>query len=152
MERFVGKGKSALYVFMILVLSICLIGCGKKEEEKAHADEGPHGGHVMELGRDHKYHAELVENDDEKSLTAYVLDGNLKETAVKASGASLIITADGKTATYELKSAGGETSSKFSSQDEAMFKTWETAKEQDVKLRISIDGVSFTGEMHHHGH
>ena len=37
MERFVRKGKSVFYVLMILVLSIGLVSCGKKEEEKAQA-------------------------------------------------------------------------------------------------------------------
>jgi hypothetical protein len=49
-----------------------------------HGDEhkGPHDGHVIELGRNHEYHAEIVEDEGCQLVTVYILGDDMKELSI----------------------------------------------------------------------
>lgn len=94
--------KSLFGVGLALVATV-FIGCGDGESstyqsyEKAaesdgshgghsHAHEaGPHGGHIIELASDHSVHGEVCLDEGGKSLTFYVLGGDLKTPKVAES-------------------------------------------------------------------
>ncbi len=117
--------------------------------------KGPHGGHVIDLGRNHQHHAELVENHESESLTIYILGEDLKETPIDQERILLTLTVDDETSSFELRAANpadGKTSM-FESDDEDLFKALH--HEHLVgKLRVTIDGKQLTGDLNlqAHGH
>ena len=46
-----------------------------------HHEHGPNGGHIIELGDDEMYHAELVFDADSRKTTIYILDGEAKSAS-----------------------------------------------------------------------
>ena len=43
-----------------------------------HHHEGPHGGHVLEVDGNHKYHCEMTFDAETRDVTVYLLGGDLK--------------------------------------------------------------------------
>lgn len=155
-----------------LLTGSALVGCGSNQISEgdapsahdhahdhgamgSHGDIGPHGGHLIELGRNHKYHAELVEDHDTHSVTVYLLDSHMHELAIGESSILLNLTFNGQTTSYELAAyvAGNETgSSKFIASDMALFHALESHGDVSGKLRVTIDGVPYVGLLTHHAH
>lgn len=127
---------------------------GDNDKDGHEEHEGPHDGHVIELGKNHEYHAELVENDEGKSVTIYMLDKDLKELTIEADKVLLNLDVDGAAKNFELTAtepSDGKTS-RFDSNDADLFKSLHEGKETVGKLRVTIAGKPMTGEIHHHGH
>lgn len=126
---------------------------GDHGHEYAEEHEGPHGGHVIELGHNHEYHAELVDNEKDGTVTVYLLDKDLKELAIDQSTIAMNLTVDGKPKTFELKAADATDgkATRFDTADRALF---EALHEHDAagKLRVTIDGTPVTGSVEHHHH
>jgi hypothetical protein len=161
----------------IAVLSMFSIGCekpavppvgvpGNPTEDNGHAPDAheghdhaaadhtaPHGGHLIELGRNHEYHAELVDDHNTETLVVYMMDGDMKPLTINQASVSLVITSGEKTETFELRGSQPGGSSEFRSNDEAMMGLFD-AEEAKGKLRATIDGKPFTGTFNHqaHGH
>jgi hypothetical protein len=167
--------KKLTLAFALLALAVIAVGCtnsgtttadGKNETEKksvgkdeheghdhaAEVHKPPHGGHLIELGRNHEYHAELLDDHKSESVTVYIMDGHMKPLTIQEPSISLVLTADSETKTFELTGAtppGG--SSEFTSSDEAMM-TMIEKEGVTGKLRVNIDGKPFTGTFDHEGH
>jgi hypothetical protein len=125
------------------------------DHASGHDEAGPHGGHLIELGRDHKYHAELVENEEAERLIVYLYDEQIKELAIEQPSISLTLTSAGTTSTFELAgvtSEGASGSSRFESADAELFKLLEQRGEVIGKLRVTIEGTPYTGNIEHHDH
>jgi len=120
---------------------------GHGDHAAQHAAGGPHGGHIIELSHDHSYHAELTDDHSTDTVTVYVLDKDLKETKIDQSSVTLVLTADGKTESFELAGDG----SMFSASSTAMLELLE-ADGAKGKLRVNIDGKAMSGSFTHHEH
>jgi hypothetical protein len=133
-------------------------GGGAPAEKDHHADHdeiGPNGGHLIELGHSHKYHAELVENDAAKTVTVFILDADMKPLSIGAGTISLSLKVADATKSFELVGAGdGEDTSsfRFESNDLALFETLEESHEVSGKLRVTIDDTPYVGLIEHHDH
>ena len=46
-------------------------------DESAHDHSPKHGGHLIEIGRNHEYHAELVDDHKTESITIYMMDSHM---------------------------------------------------------------------------
>jgi len=57
--------------------------------DRAGEHQGPHGGHVVELGHNHEYHAELVEDEAAGLVTVYILGKDLREFPIAESSIAL---------------------------------------------------------------
>lgn len=168
-----------LFTMALTTVSFILASCnsnkdqGKTFDESAPADvtmqddhghdhpsEGPHHGSLIELGKE-AYHAELVHDEKNGSITIYILDGTAKKS-VPIKAESLMINAkhDGKGQQFTLAAApeSGDPkgqSSRFSTQDK---KLGDLLDKEGVTARLvlEIDGKSFNGEVpphdHDHGH
>ncbi len=123
------------------------------DEHAGHShDHSPkHGGHLIEIGRNHEYHAELVDDHKTESITVYMMDGHMEPLTVDQSSISLVLTAGGDTETFELTASQSGGSDQFSSNDENMMEMFEDEAVKG-KLRVTIDGKPFTGSFDHHGH
>ncbi len=128
---------------------------GGHDHDHAHGEEheGPHGGHVIELGRNHEYHAELVDDDNAGTVTIYILDKDLKELPIDKQSITLNLMVEGEPKMFELKAPGGSDTmaSRFDATDEAAF---EALHEHGAsgKLRVTIKGSSYSGDVEHHDH
>jgi hypothetical protein len=121
------------------------------EHEEEH--EGPHGGHVIELGRSHEYHAELVDDEQASTVTVYILDHDLEELPIGATTVSLNLAADGQATPFKLAAvspADGK-ASQFTSADPAAFQALHE-DEASGKLRVNIAGAPYSGDIEHHHH
>ena len=161
--------KIAILPVALLAVLIVAVGCEKKtadtgsngtsktsetedtHDDHDHAHKAPHDGHLIDLGRNHEYHAELVDDHDNEMVIVYLLDKDVKTMAIEQPNVSLILTANEKTETYELAAKTTGSSSEFTSNDKALLEMLDSA-EVDGKLRVTIDGKPFTGSFHHHGH
>lgn len=119
-------------------------------DHAAHSDTGEHGGHIIELGRDHEYHAELVDDHETESVTIYMMDGDLKPLAIEQAAVTLVLTSGDESKTFEVPAVEGSTS-KFSLSDESMLSMME-AKNTSGKLRVTINDKPFSGTFDHHAH
>jgi len=130
----------------------------KKSAEKhdehghAHPSKGPHGGPLIELGKE-EYHAELVHDEKAGSVTIYVLDHEGKKpVAIDAKEVRINLKHDGKGEQFELtaepqKGEDGK-SSRFVSTDKELSEDLDH-EGAEARLVLSIDGKSYTGQIKH---
>ncbi|MEW4452686.1 hypothetical protein AB1L30_08425 [Bremerella sp. JC817] len=117
-------------------------------------DEGPHGGHLIELGGE-KYHLEWAHDDEAKLLTFYVLDADAKEeVAIPAEAIMVNITVGEDTKPYEIpavRKEGETTTATFESADADLFALIE---DEDTKATVvlEIEGTPYNGTLEHHHH
>ena len=153
-----------------LSLTVFMTGCGDSEtngtgskdvtaqddghdhdHDHDHDHKPKHGGHLIEIGRDHEYHAELVDDHKTESVTVYMMDSHMEPLTVKESSISLILTAGEETKKFDLISSEPGGSDEFSSNDASLM---EMIEKENVtgKLRVTIKGKPFSGSFEHHGH
>ncbi len=120
-----------------------------------HEDEhqGPHDGHVIELGRNHEFHAEVVENEEAGMVTVYILDKKMKELAIDQATIVMNLKFDGKGKTFELTAvdASDGKASRFDATDRSLFEALHE-HEATGKIRVTINGDPYSGEVEHHHH
>jgi len=159
-------------LFLAPFLSLCLAGCGGtnqpvknggKHDENAHEhDEGPHGGHLIELaepGKENKeeYHIEWNHEESGK-VTVWLLDGTgKKEVSTTADNVVIDVTAGGKSETFELppvdRTSGEKASAfKFELTDKGLLGKLETVGVGDVaaKIRVDVNGKVYEGKFEKH--
>ena len=112
-----------------------------------HAAEGPHGGQIIELSHDQSHHAELTDDHSTDTVTVYTLDKDLKQTKTEQTSVTLVLTADGKTESFELTGDG----SMFSASSPQILELLE-ADGAKGKLRVNIDGKAMSGSFSHDEH
>ncbi|MGE0607954.1 MAG: hypothetical protein AB7O62_12740 [Pirellulales bacterium] len=119
-----------------------------------HPDMGPHHGQLIELGNE-EYHAELVHDDEQQTVTIYLLDDHAKgAVSIDAAELTLNLVVDGKPAQFKLQAdpqsddAEGE-SSRFASSDAALAEALDV-EGTSGRLNVKIGGKSFVGSVDHH--
>ena len=155
--------------FPVCLLAACLMawtGCGQTSNpadeasgptestdhghDHAHDDHSaPHGGHLIELGRNHEYHAELVDDHQAATVTVYLMDGEMKPLAIGAESVSLVVTAGEETKTFELPVLDSGT--EYSLQDAGLISMLDQ-ENASGKLRVKIEDTPYTGNFDHHDH
>jgi hypothetical protein len=163
-----------------LVIGICLIGlngCYKSPagsepgmpggaHDHVHLEEGPHGGHIIEIGaKDH--HAELVHDEGTHKVGIYVLEGDAKTSSpIEAKTVVINVAEDGVASQFELpavpQSGDGENmSSYYEIVSEPLCKIVcgeSEAKSVQARVSIKIGERPYVGLIetaphdHDHGH
>lgn len=126
---------------------------GNHDHHNGHDHVSPHGGQLIELGHDHQFHAEMVDNHEDETITFYMLDGNLKSKKIDAPTISLTLI-NGETAQlFEVVASSGatETGTSFVLTDPSAFELIETEGVQG-KVRVLIDGKPYRGTFAGHDH
>ena len=124
----------------------------KPDDGHAHAaHQGPHNGTIIDLGHEHKYHAELVEESSSGKVSIYILDGKLAELPIEATSITINLMVAGEAKTFELSAATPDKASRFESAEEALL---ESLHEHSAggKLRVTIDGTPHSGQLEAHSH
>ena len=162
-------------VAAIMAFSVASTGCGSQQasgeqqpvalsepppatehdHDHSHGDEhrGPHDGHVIELGRNHEYHAEIVEHDEHQLVIVYILGKDMKELSIDANVLTMSLMVDGALRTFELvaANANGGTASRFDAADVTLFEALHE-HEASGKLRATINGAPYVANVEHHDH
>ncbi|WP_339907795.1 hypothetical protein [Symmachiella dynata] len=127
------------------------------EGQHDHGHEGPHGGHIIELG-DEQYHAELTHDEATHSVTVYILDGSAtKASPIEAESLTINLVADGKPMQFALaaKPLDGEegASSRFTLESEELLHEIEEEGSKP-QLRFTVGEQQFSApiELGHHDH
>lgn len=129
-------------------------GGGQAETESqaaGHGEHGPHGGHLIELGRNHKYHAELVHDPTTEAVNVYILGDGMQALAISEPKVTLNLTTNGETSVFDLTTSGAE-SSRFSSMDKQLYELMSGSGDLTGRLLVSIEGVPYVGHVVHHQH
>jgi hypothetical protein len=126
------------------------------DHDHDHGEEGPHGGHLIELGKG-DYHAELHHDDATHTVTIYLLDKTAKDpVAIADAELTLNLVAGGKPQQFKLaaKPQPGDPegqASAFAIIDEAAHNAVE-ADGTTGRLTVTIAGKTYSGKLDHHHH
>ena len=155
-----------LNLILIGALSAGLSGCdngsaktdGKTKTKggHSHSDKGPHKGDLVDLGKDGKYHAEIVHDDDTDIVTVYILAGDSKTPVpIDAKQIAVNLTHDGVAeppfklnAKPDAKDPQGK-SSRFVTPDKELGEHLDLKDVTNRRLVVKIDGKDRSGEIKH---
>ena len=158
------------FAFVVSVAAVVgLTGCGNPamesvgaapeaydEHEHGHAAEGPHGGHIVELGEE-EYHAEVTHDDTTHSVGVYLLDGAAKDAASSETmSVTINCIVNGQPMQFTLPAApqpgdpAGQ-SSHFELVSEALCDASD-APNSSARLNVTIGGKPYVGEIEAHEH
>lgn len=121
-----------------------------------HHEEGPHGGHLVELGEE-AYHAEWTHDEAAELITVYFLDSSGKNDVTEAvSDVSIVRTLAGndEPITVALTPVDGAANA-FMVKDEHLLVALDmVGGGVEATIHANIGGTEFTGqfEKHEHGH
>lgn len=116
-----------------------------------HAHAAPHGGHLVELGRDHNFHAEFIDDHDSGRVTVYVLDGDMKPVDSADVKVALVVTAGDATRNFALQRSEDGGPGEFETGDSALIEMLDH-ESVEMKFRVSIEGKPYLGNYSHHHH
>lgn len=125
---------------------------------REHAEKGPHGGVLIELGGNHEFHAELLHNETTGEVAIHLLDGDAANP-VAIMDPEIVINVrlpdGGAQFPLKAKSDGGDpdgVSSRFVSNDPKLGEALHHEQAQS-QLVLNIDGKPYRGAIeHHHEH
>ncbi|QDU98687.1 hypothetical protein [Lignipirellula cremea] len=119
-----------------------------------HPSEGPHEGHLIELGNE-EYHAELLHDDKTHTVTIYILDSTAKkETPIGVDAVILNLVVDGSPQQFSMEAVGAAEglASQFQLVNESVLEALEHGEETKGRLNVTIDGKPYVGKIDHHAH
>lgn len=162
---------------ILAVMPLALVGCGETKapeklgeakgheekdghdhaaEEGGHPTEGPHHGHLIELGEE-EYHAELAHHDVTNSVLIYLLDKEAKKPVSSGDKEVVLnLVVDGKPVQTKIPAkpepgdAEGE-SSRYIIEDAELLKALE-AEKTTGRLTVTIAGEEYSGKVEHSKH
>jgi hypothetical protein len=170
-------------VATIVTATVYLVGCGSDssetpaqkitgappplagemgDEQDAHAGhqhptEGPHGGHLIELGNE-EYHAELLHDESTHKVTIHLLDGAGKElVAIAEPEITMQLFLDGRYVKFALKAIPSQerpqgAASKFEVVDASLCDALCHGDQIRGRLQVTINGTPYTGTIEHSSH
>ncbi len=134
---------------------------GHEGHAHSHAEVGPNGGHLLELGNE-EFHVEWAHDDESGKLTAFILDGAAKELVpISAEKLTIEKTIGERTDKYDLVAVDrqGETpkSAKFEIVDKALVAALKMVGDGvEASITVDVNGQPFTAKFtkheDHHGH
>lgn len=158
----------AAWATILTVALLVVAGCGGPVAEPAtahdndehdHGDEGPHGGHIIELGTE-DHHAELTHDEDSHRVGIYVLGDDAKTAVpIGAESVTINVSVDGQPSQYVLPAApqAGESAGKssyFELESESLHVVVSGESETpntQARLSLTINGKPYRGTLEH-GH
>jgi hypothetical protein len=127
------------------------------ETAHAHPTDGPHGGHLIELGNE-EYHAELLHDESTHTVTVHLLDAaGIQPVAISEPEIIVQLFQDGQFVRYALKAVQGPAvpagaASQFEIVDEALCDALCHENELRGRLQVTINGTPYTGTIEHSSH
>jgi len=122
----------------------------------SHAQTGPHGGHLVELGNE-AYHAEWLHEDDSGLVTVYILDSAIEQEVPIAASQISIGVKIGDTDSQHLLAAvnpskDGQTA-QFELSNKSLIEALKLAGQgAEATVRLEIDGKPYAGQFEYEDH
>jgi hypothetical protein len=153
------------------LLMFSVLGCGgskssssnsyvatkEANHEHEHAREGLHGGSLIELGNE-EYHAEIVHDDQARTVTVYLLDAAAKASVpIDTTDMTINLKHEGRGEQFKLAAAPDQSdpqgkSSRFVSSDAELAEDLDR-EDAGAQLAVTINSKPYRGAIeHHHGH
>ena len=121
-------------------------------------DEGPHQGHLIELG-DEEYHAEWVHEDESGKITVYILAGDAKtDLAIIAQQITITTVVKEKDPKdYSLAAVNATTGDSptafcFEIVDKQLLIALKMSQGVQSSIAVEIKGKKYSGQIEHHDH
>ena len=163
-RSWVARFSSAALLAATFAFAGCYKEAGKPNPQEAdalrpeagHAEEGPHQGSLIELGKE-EYHAELVHDDAAHKVTIYLLDGAAQKPVGSADKELVVnLVVAGKPQQFKLPAAPQDgdaagQASRFEVVDEAFCEALD-AEKTTGRVNVTIAGKTFSGDVAHSGH
>ena len=163
-RSWVARFSSAALLAATFAFAGCYKEAGKPNPQEAaalrpeagHAEEGPHQGSLIELGKE-EYHAELVHDDAAHKVTIYLLDGAAQKPVGSADKELVVnLVVAGKPQQFKLPAAPQDgdaagQASRFEVVDEAFCEALD-AEKTTGRVNVTIAGKTFSGDVAHGGH
>jgi hypothetical protein len=141
---------------------------GHAHDDHGHGEEGPHGGHIIELGTE-EHHAELTHDDATHKVGVHVLGSDAKSASpIDATSVTVNVSADGQPAQYILPAvpqagepAGQSSYFELVSEPLSIVVSGKSDKPNtNARINVAIGGQQFVGMIetsphehdHDHGH
>ncbi len=173
---------STLTLLFYAILALGVAGCGGDSTDKTasssgaetsappatveaghdHPSEGPHGGSLIELGNE-EYHAELVHDEQAKTVTIYILDSAAKMSVpIDATDVAINLKHEGRGEQFKLAASADQNdaqgkSSRFLSSEAELAEDLDR-EGAEAELVVTINGKPYRGALEHehdhegHGH
>ena len=129
-----------------------------EEAAHSHAEEGPHGGHVVVLG-DEAYHAEWLHDDASGQVTVFLLAADGKtDVRTTADALRIEVAIAGAARQHALAAADRDqsvpaTASRFEILDKPLVEALKAAGQGvDATIVVEIAGATYRGAIEHHEH
>ncbi len=149
---------------LLVIAAISFAGCSGQPaglpetppptpEVHAHPSEGPHHGHLIELGAE-EYHGELLHDDAAGTVTIYILDKlATTEVAVPQDAVTLNLMVNGAPQQFPM-TAMNPVDSKASHFQIVNKEALEALENGETKgrLNVTIEGKPYIGVIEHHEH
>lgn len=122
----------------------------------AHPSEGPHRGHLIELGHE-DYHVELTHDNATQTVALYILDAAAKKSVpIEENELTINLLVGGKPSQFVLPAAPQRhdpqgTSSCFQLADRSLCDGCE-ADGAVGRINVTIRGKPYVGTIEHHAH
>ncbi len=139
-------------MMLLAAALVFLTACGDSEDShdhesnpaaaSGHAEHGPHGGELIELG-DHVAHLEVVHDDDSGTITLYSLDADLKPTTLSKAPVLNFVAGSGPKQVTATPKGGSKSEWVFS--DPAL-----KGEPEGARLRVVLNGVTYAPDLPHH--
>lgn len=154
------RGATAAAAILLATLSGCADSADKNQPEEMlnvqrdHAEKGPHGGMLIELGGGHEFHAELLHNEKTGVIAVYLLDGSAANPVAIADREIVInvrLPEGGQQFALAAEPDKGDpsgVSSRFVSRDHKLGEALHH-KQAQSQLVLTIDGKPFRGTIEH---
>ena len=121
------------------------------QAQHEHAEEGPHNGHLIELGEE-EFHAELVHDDDKGTVTIYILDKKaVAPVEVDNDQVVINLVIDAQPKQFMLKTVQPGKRNQFESRDKALGEALDKESTKG-RLNVSIANKPYVGKIEHHEH
>ncbi len=150
--------RTVLYSLPIAVV-ITLAGCGSDEpttqdksakvtdlppkDAKPHPDKGPRGGRLIDIGHNHKFHAEIVEDHEAETITLYIVDHDMNDVELEQNAITINVQVKGEFKVFNT--IAGKPS------DSDLFHALKDPKASG-KIRLTISDTPYVGTIGGHGH
>lgn len=161
--------KDCLAIALTLTTTLILAGCGKPagdaskagkessatahdDHEHGHAEEGPHHGHLVELGNE-EFHGEIVHDDAAGKVTIYLLDKAAKAPAAADSDQVMVsLVIEGQPKQFVVKAVDAGKRDQFESSEKELVEALDHDKEARGRLNVTIGSKPYVGTIAHEKH
>lgn len=119
----------------------------------AHGAHGPSGGRLIELGRSHEYHAELLTDADGQTVRVHILNHDMQPEAVDSKNVKLNLIVDDIPHSFAFDAIKpGAVASEFVIVSAELWKFMEEESFSLARLNVFAGGSMLVGNVAHHDH